>query len=454
MPAAHEAASALPKIATSVISVENVREIPVDFPFWGTQADYTLALIPPDTASGEYYLKFCNPAGEIVQKLPCGKLTEPVTFLYDRLMNGDVHLEIFSKNAQTGLLFLKNYDSGFFYTDAIEIPRYTEVRGNAFLSCEEDTESVEKTVYKINPGTHRVEKIRTWKLQKETETVTIWDDLSNQLIYEGQTALDTDGNLINEEYHQYLLWDNLCSIGDYSESSTVSAGSVITEYESREAFLTECGFADETPMYEYYDNCNNLQLEVYLDKVSGKGCGIIHSYRYNYNLEQTDFMRGFKIVDPVEEREWQEINPYAFNAITGTSYIKDTEELEEIIEYTPDGKVDSYKAQGFVGWLRDENEKKKEPKDSIITINYIYRDDGTLFYKEYHHHDRIFETFLQTVRTCYDESGRILYEQGYITHGWYDYYYIYEDETNKPTYCLWLDDDLGAYHAMEMTHFK
>lgn len=44
-----------------------------------------------------------------------------------------------------------------------------------------------------------------------------------------------------------------------------------------------------------------------------------------------------------------------------------------------------------------------------------------------------------------DESERLLYEDCYITHGSYEFYYIYLDESEKPAYCLELDNNLNAY---------
>ena len=51
-------------------------------------------------------------------------------------------------------------------------------------------------------------------------------------------------------------------------------------------------------------------------------------------------------------------------------------EYEEVTEYTKDGKIDYYKSIAFVDWIGGE----KEEKDTLLAINYIYRDDGTLYY--------------------------------------------------------------------------
>ena len=43
--------------------------------------------------------------------------------------------------------------------------------------------------------------------------------------------------------------------------------------------------------------------------------------------------------------------------------------------------------------------------------------------------------------TClYDENERLIYETLYVTHGGETYYYIYEDDSNKPAYALMLDN--------------
>ncbi|MDE7477663.1 MAG: hypothetical protein K2M91_06905, partial [Lachnospiraceae bacterium] len=89
----------------------------------------------------------------------------------------------------------------------------------------------------------------------------------------------------------------------------------------------------------------------------------------------------------------------------------------------------------------------------VVEINFIYRDDGTLYCRNYNHNQRIFGTTLLSRNSYYDEHGRVSYENGYITHGMLEYYYIYEDESEKPAYLLELDYDLG-YAIPSIVHYN
>lgn len=89
----------------------------------------------------------------------------------------------------------------------------------------------------------------------------------------------------------------------------------------------------------------------------------------------------------------------------------------------------------------------------ILKINFVYREDGTLYCRDYYHNQKIFGTTESTLEYFYDEKERIEYKSGYITHGYVEYYYIYEDESDKPAYCLYLDHNLGyAIPAMVKYH--
>lgn len=47
----------------------------------------------------------------------------------------------------------------------------------------------------------------------------------------------------------------------------------------------------------------------------------------------------------------------------------------------------------------------------------------------------------------YDEGERLIYEHCYVTHGSVDYYYIYEEESEIPAYCLIIDHNTGLLCA-------
>lgn len=219
------------------------------------------------------------------------------------------------------------------------------------------------------------------------------------------------------------------------------------EYEDRQTFLGDFGFGDKEPLYQFYDRSHNLQMEIYLDEESLKGCGIRYKYYSSSEIEKAVSMYGFTF-DTVYEQKWVEPDIFSVKAYDGGDGAGSVSEYEEYFEYTEDGKLDYFKSQGVIDWLGDE-EDEKEPSD-ILKINFVYRDDGTLYRKEYVHNSFVFGTTCSTIESLYDEKERLLYEDCYITHGSYEYYYIYEDDGKKPAYCLGVDDNLGYFIPIMM----
>lgn len=63
----------------------------------------------------------------------------------------------------------------------------------------------------------------------------------------------------------------------------------------------------------------------------------------------------------------------------------------------------------------------------------VYMDlDGTLFYRGYWHTTYLYMTNDHVLSSFYDEKERVVYEDGYITSGDLEYYYVYEGDGNIP----------------------
>lgn len=448
------------------------REIPIDFPFYGEREEHKLVLAAPEEGENAYVLIYYNKDGEILQQIFCGKLTEPITFSFDGLSYGSwMDLEIFSADSDTGLLFLWKDDR--FSETPIGIPRYEECRSTAMLTVAEDDEICEKEIYLLNENKNRIDKARVFRFHKDMAMLFIWDELEHMTLFEGNVRLDENGNLLNEEYFDGLLWSYLPLLWDYGEEDTVNTwigekpkpreeeeaieidsfedvqyyfhgiSGHTQEYESRQALLKDFGFADSEPMYQYFDRYGSLQMELYADEDKEQMCGITYTYRFNTELEKVVTMKGFTLCS-VTETKWKGHDPFTFQSVHGTTgaeneYVKD---YEENIEYTDFGKPDCFVSRGRVeGWSGED-----EMQD-IVRINFIYREDGTLYWRDYYHSHQAFGTTLQGLDSFYDEQERIIYESGYITHGQLEYYYIYEDRdgeiSDKPTYILCLDYNMG-----------
>lgn len=81
--------------------------------------------------------------------------------------------------------------------------------------------------------------------------------------------------------------------------------------------------------------------------------------------------------------------------------------------------------------------------EPFLWIDYEYYSNGSLKSRFYWHSGYVFGSSHSTWQCCFDEQGRIAYEDIYITHGSEDTYYIYMDDTNEPAYILDLDNNMG-----------
>ena len=415
-------------------------EIPVDFPFYETE-EFTLTLVPSGEDAGEYLLLLCDENGQALQEVPCGRLTEPMTFSYDGIGYGHWRdLEIFSSGSDMGVLFMWKEER--FSEKPIEIPRYMEIRSGAMLTVTEDGERQEKRIYQLNEFKEQAQEVRSWSLNRDSGTLRIWDCLREQSLYEGNIALNEEGEPLNREYYEYLFWQDRDLLWDYSADPAVRAWlddvGHAEEYESRQAFLDSCGYAQEPPFYQYHDRFGNLQLELYLDKKNQKYYGITYLNSINCDGENVANMLGFTVHN-IRKVQWEEGEVYPLLSVYGTS--NPGEGYQEDLEYTESGKPYLFLYEGLM------QDCGVEYLGNVVAINYIYREDGTLFCRDYRHDALTFSSTLCSLNSFFDEKERLVYEIGYITHGSLEYYYIYEDDT--PTYCLCLDYN-GGYVSADM----
>ena len=331
--------------------------------------------------------------------------------------------------------------------------------GKSALITEDNHTDQVKRLYQVNEPKGCMEETRWWKLQKEIGQLEIWDVLENQSIFEGPVSLDETGNLVNEKYYDRLLWEGLCQLWDYTEETSIRiwvdsnrTKDHMREYESREAFLLEAGFEDAVPMYQYYDRYHNLRLELYMDESAEQLCGLVYCYYFNSNREKCVDRYGFTI-DDVGERNWEEDTVFSLKSVYGTDGADAVEDFEETVEYTEAGNPDFYKSQGLMEHRRDEDGALELAPVSVLELDYVYRDDGTLYCRDYTHNPSIFGTTLCSLESYYDEKRRVVYESGYITHGQLEYFYIYGEEGEKPEYFLTVDYG-GGYAIPTMERYR
>ncbi len=448
-----------------ISTVESAEEtyletIPIKYPFPYAIKGYTLALVASREVSGQYDLQVCNEEGTIVQQFLCGAFTQPVTIRYDDLYHDTyADLEIFSAGSQSGVLFPfeAKYGVGkqdkIFQEAAIEIPFYEEARSENMMVRTEHVDCVEKSVYQLNADKRQIDIVRQWRAQKDKETLQIWDCLEQKMIFAGQTKLYKSGEPVNAKYFEYLLWNDIYLLGSWTdemhqgqiskpdEKSGSGKVGLNAQYTNRQSLLEEFGFAGQEPKEQYYDSFGNIILELFVNERDGKALGIVHEYCFTSEQKKIESIYSF-VVNSIEKSKWQELNPFDTKAYDGSDGANQVEDYEEAITYRADRKLDFFHSRGNITWLKDA---KTDGKDSLVQIDYIYRDDGTLFYQKYYHNGYVFGSTFSTQNKFFDHMERICYEERYITHGNMIYYYFYDGDERKTIYLLTLDCGMGMY---------
>lgn len=207
-------------------------------------------------------------------------------------------------------------------------------------------------------------------------------------------------------------------------------------FPDEESFLREFGFDSIAPFYEYNNIDGNLQMTLYYDEQAEKGMGIRY-YERDVSTFNTTGIYGF-IFDKVNEEQWTgwELD---YTEIPSLEESEDVEDYRENYEYDSENRLIHFDASGILK-VTDDTESS-----ALLWIDYIYHDNGLLRHRSYWHNFYQFGTWSTTRDSDFDELGRLLYEDIYVTHGSEDYYYIYGDEDKYPEYCLMLDCNLGNW---------
>ena len=432
--------------------------ITAGYPFSGKEEGWSLVLrgggedakegeaADKETAERTFFLYDEN--GRLLQQFPCGIATEEVIFRFDVLFVYDKDLVVLQADAQEtgaeGLCYQWESEKQRFVEEPVKVPWYQEgsVREEAFLVCSAEDGAEEivetKSICRIHQGLRCVIELRRWTVRKDAgtgeESLCIRDCLEKQDIYTGTVERYETGGLRNEKYYQYLLWEGLKRFGSAEDGDPirmVKEHLEQAEYEDKQVFLADYGFGGAEPFYEYRDRFGNLLMELYFDPQEGRGCGIRYYEYYDENLEKRAGRDGFAF-EEVETGVWKPQDTFSTRVISG----KNTREQHwprEIYEYTEDDKLSSFEA-------KTTDLVDGEPMEvSLLSLDYIYRDDGTLYHKEYCHYPKFYGTTGCTQSGDYDEQGRLAWQYSYITHGAIDEYYLYEGNSTEPAYCLFLD---------------
>jgi len=419
------------------------RGVPVDFPFEESE-EYSLTLALPEGGEKQGELRLYDKAGEILQRIPYGTFTEQVYYIIYR--DNRKNLVCFPDEESNAGLFLE-WNGSRFSEREMDIKRDLLLYGDLLLTQESETD-LTMEIYRRHPNERISEEIRRFTLQKDTGELEIWDCLDRKNVFQGVVSMGEDGKPVNEEYYQILFTEGVYAWLSGGKDSTVpvdlwslrSSAKYSAEYESREEFLSDYGFAGSAPIYEFYDRMDNLRLELYGKESEDLFCGILYRYFYDSKKEKCFQMTGFA-VDDIEDAKWVDDTWSLADSLDDSDY-------EKSMEYTTDNKPAYFLVKGNDGTGEKEGEHVM-----LMQILYIYRDDGTLYDRHYRHNSYWAGSTRSSVDSLYNERERLVYEQAYITHGTLEDYYIYPDDSDKPAYCLEFDYAGGAAPITTMVRY-
>ncbi len=212
-------------------------------------------------------------------------------------------------------------------------------------------------------------------------------------------------------------------------------------YPNETDFVAANGFEGAEPFFEYSVPDGQKRLTLYYDEVTQKGCGIRY-YERDPSTFATTGMYGFVFEGLGESEESRIREDYLKpEAVEDIDCSDEVEDYKENTEYDDKGRITHYDATGILTFLKENN---TEP-GMVLWIDYEYYDNGNLKSRSYWHNGYIFGTWYTTWSCYFDEQGRVAYEDIYITHGSWDTYYIYMDDTGEPVYILDLDNCGGEW---------
>lgn len=421
--------------------------ISLEFPFEASEK-YSLVFAPRENEKEQGEFRLCEGSGTVLQRIPYGVFELPEYYVFNR--DGKQHLLFFTPAGYySAEKYCFTWEGDRFAEAETDIRRGVTAYLSDLLVTEENETACTMAIYRTHLNSRQAEEIRRFSLQKDTGKLAIWDCLDQKTVYDAVVPMKEGGVPVNEEYYQVLFteglypwaWEQEEEPSFFVQTNLETVEELYTEYESREAFLADYGFAEDKPFYQYCDRMGNLRLELYEDKDASLFGGVMYQYYYTDDKQKYAKMSGF-VIDSVGEAAWEE-DPYAeMSLLEGPDYEKST-------EYTAEGKPTYFIVKGDDGTV----EREEEPV-MLMEIDYIYRDDGTLYDKHYRHDPYLFGTTRQSEDSLYDEQGRLVYRQAYITHGTLEDYYIYPDKNGRPAYRLEFDYGMGPVPIATMEQYR
>jgi predicted small lipoprotein YifL len=186
-------------------------------------------------------------------------------------------------------------------------------------------------------------------------------------------------------------------------------------------YLRAMGVKEETkPFYQYFDDNDDLQLELYYDTAKEEGVGVYHDRNYSYYGGEG--MEAFP-VGAYEHGAWRD------DKFSPRTEYHDAESLAEYTFYR------SYNTKGQLTHI-DSYETLEYNGEAVVSLHFIYRANGTLKQKSCSYRPERFGTSRSSENCYYDSKERLAYVRAYLTSGAVEDYYIYQGNNKTPSYRL------------------
>lgn len=226
---------------------------------------------------------------------------------------------------------------------------------------------------------------------------------------------------------------------DSEPSFELDHGYCMLEDGTREAFIDtymEPGASKMDPTYSYYDEDGNLQMELYYDFTENHGCGI----RYYYVKEYGE-MKGFVLEAPVSGpfRKADADTIRTIDSIVEQDNWIQVSDCDEVYKYDEAERLQSYEVCG-VAYSDEVGELYDGEPCWLTTTEFEYWENNSVKKKAYSRNWVIWGQIGQSYTQYFDQEERLIYDIGYASPGFYENYYIYEDNSDIPVYSIGCDE--------------
>ena len=459
--------------------------ITVSFPFEDSMKGYSLLYIKAPEKS---FMRLFDAKGNLVQEFGDMDIQGVPSFRYDNLVSGGEYkgFSVFdpekSGEEYSGYYFILDENGKKFNFDAISVPAYDgllEGTYNLLLYTEDRQElSGSRDFYQVYWEVGRCLKVKRWEYEVEDgnyekTSMKLFDSMENKLIYEGPMELDNDLEPINQDFYKAMIINNLQVYpeelpdkvtfytgelkeeADTGKKDTAKNGEeaaaseqneipeqITEKYKDLSACLKAKGIDEDSVIGEYVDEFGNKEFEVYYDEKRGQWLAAMYRWYYNPSLKKKASIEAFPIAKYERSRKTYSFQPMSLNAEERMSgYSKSSEYIS--------GQLRNLEIRDF-----DRTMEDSPGYETLIQENYVYRDDGSLFYHGRTHNAYYYGIDYMAMNEKYDLSSRLVYSSALVMTGSNELYNFYEGDSKKIKYQIFLDKLDDGTVSIEINEVK